>query len=96
MKYGYRASFLAAFILMSSACVNGLTYNKEVFDKAGFTDTPKSIDEFLGIKGRFYCFGYYSVYYYMQEQGFEHFRSIRFFAIREKNQELGLPIWKKM
>lgn len=28
----------------------------EVFDKAGFTDTPKSIDEFLGIKGRFYCF----------------------------------------
>ena len=50
MKYGYRASFLAVFILMSSA------YNKEVFDKAGFTDTPKSIDEFLGIKGRFYCF----------------------------------------
>jgi hypothetical protein len=40
--------------------------------------------------------GYYSVYYYMQEQGFEHFRSICFFAIREKNQELGLPIWKKM
>ena len=32
----------------------------------------------------------------MQEQEFEHFRSIRFFAIREKNQELGLPIWKKM
>ena len=89
-----RASFLAVFILMSSACVNGLIYNKEVFDKAGFTDTPKSIDEFLGIKGRFYC--YYSVYYYMQEQEFEHFRSIRFFAIREKNQELGLPIWKKM
>lgn len=56
MKYGYRASFLAVFILMSSACVNGLIYNKEVFDKAGFTDTPKSIDEFLGIKGRFYCF----------------------------------------
>lgn len=53
MKYGYRASFLAVFILMSSACVNGLIYNKEVFDKAGFTDTPKSIDEFLGIKGRF-------------------------------------------
>ena len=74
MKYGYRASFLAVFILMSSACVNGLIYNKEVFDKAG----------------------YYSVYYYMQEQGFEHFRSICFFAIREKNQELGLPIWKKM
>ena len=56
MKYGYRASFLAVFILMSSACVNGLIYNKEVFYKAGFTDTPKSIDEFLGIKGRFYCF----------------------------------------
>ena len=54
MKYGYRASFLAVFILMSSACVNGLIYNKEVFDKAGFTDTPKSIDEFLGIKGRYY------------------------------------------
>ena len=90
MKYGYRASFLAVFILMSSACVNGLIYNKEVFDKAGFTDTPKSIDEFLGIKGRFYCFRL------LQEQEFEHFRSIRFFAIREKNQELGLPIWKKM
>ena len=56
MKYGYRALFLAVFILMSSACVNGLIYNKEVFDKAGFTDTPKLIDEFLGIKGRFYCF----------------------------------------
>ncbi|RHF95276.1 sugar ABC transporter substrate-binding protein [Roseburia sp. AM23-20] len=41
---------------MSSACVNGLIYKKVVFDKAGFTDTPKSIDEFLGIKGRFYCF----------------------------------------
>ena len=52
MKYGYRALFLAVFILMSSACVNGLIYNKEVFDKAGFTDTPKLIDEFLGIKGR--------------------------------------------
>ena len=56
MKYGYRALFLAVFILMSSACVNGLIYNNEVFDKAGFTDTPKLIDEFLGIKGRFYCF----------------------------------------
>ena len=43
MKYGYRALFLAVFILMSSACVNGLIYNKEVFDKAGFTDTPKLI-----------------------------------------------------
>ncbi len=96
MKYGYRASFLAVFILMSSACVNGLIYNKEVFDKAGFTDTPKSIDEFLGIKGRFYCFRLLQCILYMQEQGFEHFRSIRFFAIREKNQELGLPIWKKM
>ena len=96
MKYGYRASFLAVFILMSSACVNGLIYNKEVFDKAGFTDTPKSIDEFLGIKGRFYCFRLLQCIYYMQEQGFEHFRSICFFAIREKNQELGLPIWKKM
>lgn len=31
----------------SSAYVNGLIYNKEVFDKAGITDTPKSIDEFL-------------------------------------------------
>ena len=41
MKYGYRASFLAVFILMSSACVNGLIYNKEVFDKAGFTDVYK-------------------------------------------------------
>lgn len=31
----------------SSAYVNGIIYNKEVFDKAGITDTPKSIDEFL-------------------------------------------------
>lgn len=31
----------------SSAYVNGLIYNKEVFDKAGITDPPKSIDEFL-------------------------------------------------
>lgn len=95
MKYGYRASFLAVFILMSSACVNGLIYNKEVFDKAGFTDTPKSMS-FWALKADFTVSGYYSVYYYMQEQEFEHFRSIRFFAIREKNQELGLPIWKKM
>lgn len=96
MKYGYRASFLAVFILMSSACVNGLIYNKEVFDKAGFTDTPKSIDEFLGIKGRFYCFRLLQCILLCAGQEFEHFRSIRFFAIREKNQELGLPIWKKM
>lgn len=31
----------------SSAYVNGLIYNKEVFEKAGITETPKSIDEFL-------------------------------------------------
>ena len=31
----------------SSAYVNGILYNKAVFDKAGITDTPKSIDEFL-------------------------------------------------
>ena len=31
----------------SSAYVNGLIYNKEVFDKAGITDPPKTIDEFL-------------------------------------------------
>lgn len=31
----------------SSAYVNGLIYNKEVFDKAGITEPPKSIDEFL-------------------------------------------------
>ena len=74
------------FILMSSACVNGLIYNKEVFDKAGFTDTPKSIDEFWALKADFTVSGYYSIYYYMQEQGFEHFRSIRFFAIREKSR----------
>ncbi|MFR1021959.1 hypothetical protein [Roseburia intestinalis] len=51
---------------------------------------------FWALKADFTVSGYYSVYYYMQEQGFEHFRSICFFAIREKNQELGLPIWKKM
>jgi len=51
---------------------------------------------FWALKADFTVSGYYSVYYYMQEQEFEHFRSIRFFAIREKNQELGLPIWKKM
>lgn len=31
----------------SSAYVNGLIYNREVFDKAGITELPKSIDEFL-------------------------------------------------
>lgn len=31
----------------SSAYVNGIIYNKEVWAKAGITDTPKSIDEFL-------------------------------------------------
>lgn len=31
----------------SSAYVNGLIYNKEVFDKAGITEPPKSISEFL-------------------------------------------------
>lgn len=31
----------------SSAYVNGIVYNKEVWAKAGITDTPKSIDEFL-------------------------------------------------
>lgn len=31
----------------SSAYVNGLIYNKEVFEKAGITETPKSVDEFL-------------------------------------------------
>lgn len=31
----------------SSAYVNGILYNRAVFDKAGITDTPKSIDEFL-------------------------------------------------
>lgn len=31
----------------SSAYVNGILYNKAVFEKAGITDTPKSIDEFL-------------------------------------------------
>jgi|UPI0002FA6135 hypothetical protein len=51
---------------------------------------------FWALKADFTVSGYYSVYYYMQEQEFKHFRSIRFFAIREKNQELGLPIWKKM
>ena len=51
---------------------------------------------FWALKADFTVSGYYSVYYYMQEQGFEHFRSICFFAIREKNQEFGLPIWKKM
>ena len=33
--------------LPSSAYVNGIIYNKEVWAKAGITDTPKSIDEFL-------------------------------------------------
>ncbi|MGN1188294.1 MAG: extracellular solute-binding protein, partial [Lachnospiraceae bacterium] len=31
----------------ASAYVSGILYNKEVFDKAGITDTPKTIDEFL-------------------------------------------------
>lgn len=33
--------------LPSSAYVNGIIYNKEIWAKAGITDTPKSIDEFL-------------------------------------------------
>ena len=31
----------------SSAYVNGILYNKEVFDKAGISETPKTIDDFL-------------------------------------------------
>ncbi len=96
MKYGYRASFLAVFILMSSACVNGLIYNKEYLTKPVLQTRRNRSMSFWALKADFIVSGYYSVYYYMQEQGFEHFRSIRFFAIREKNQELGLPIWKKM
>lgn len=33
--------------LPSSAYLNGILYNKEVFDKAGITETPKTIDDFL-------------------------------------------------
>ena len=36
---------------------------------------------FWALKADFTVSGYYSVYYYMQEQEFKHFRSIRFFAI---------------
>lgn len=50
----------------SSAYVNGILYNKEVFDKAGITDTPKSIEEFLNdlymIKDRTNAIPFYTNY----------------------------------
>ena len=32
--------------LLSNAYLNGIVYNTEVFDKAGITEIPKTIDEF--------------------------------------------------
>lgn len=50
-KYNYMESskFIGndVYGIPSSAYMAGILYNKEVFSKAGITDTPKSIDEFL-------------------------------------------------
>lgn len=50
-KYNYlegsKISNDTIYGIPSSAYVNGIIYNKEVFEKAGITDTPKSIVEFL-------------------------------------------------
>lgn len=50
-KYNYLETGIVSddvvYGIPSSAYLNGFVYNKEVFDKAGVSETPKTIDEFL-------------------------------------------------
>ncbi len=50
-KYNYMETGIVSddvvYGIPSAAYLNGFIYNKEVFDKAGVSETPKTIDEFL-------------------------------------------------